>query len=101
MGMLGLAKRAGKISSGESACKEAIRFGKSKLIFLAEDASSNTAKSITDSCNYYNVSYLKNGTKERLGHAVGNAYNAEISVNDEGFAQAILKHIKSNSNESE
>lgn len=99
--MLGLAKRAGKLLSGESACKEAVRFGKSWLIILAEDASDNTVKNITDSCKYYNVSYLKLGTKESLGHSVGNAYNAVLSINDEGFAGAILKYINANNNESE
>ena len=99
--MLGLAKRAGMLLSGESACKEAVRFGKSKLIILACDASDNTVKNITDRCKYYNVSYLKIGTKESLGHAIGNAYNAVLSVNDEGFAKAILKHINANNNESE
>ncbi len=99
--MLGLAKRAGKLSSGESACKEAVRSGKSRLILLAEDASNNTVKNITDSCKYYNVTYLKIGTKESLGHAIGNAYNAVISIDDDGFADAILKHIQANNNESE
>ena len=42
MGLIGLAKRAGKLSSGESACKEAIKTGKSYLIILAEDVGKNT-----------------------------------------------------------
>ena len=96
MGLLGLAKRAGKVASGESACKEAVRFGSSHLILIACDASANTTKNITDSCKYYDVPYASVGTKESLGHAIGNEYNAVVSVNDEGFANGILKHIQAN-----
>lgn len=101
MGLIGLAKKAGRISCGESACKEAIRMGKSHLIVLAEDTSNNTQKNILDSCKYYKVEHFTLGTKTELGHAVGNRYNAVISVNDEGFAKGILKHIQANINEGE
>ncbi|MBQ4631440.1 MAG: ribosomal L7Ae/L30e/S12e/Gadd45 family protein [Clostridia bacterium] len=101
MGLLGLAKRAGRVVSGESACKEAIRFGKSYLILLAGDVSVNTSKSITDSCKFYDVPYVVTGTKESLGAAIGNEFNAVVSVNDEGFANGILKHINANIKEGE
>lgn len=101
MGLLGLAKRAGRVVSGESACKEAIRFGKSYLILLATDVSANTSKSITDSCSFYEVPYVITGTKESLGAAIGNAFNAVVSVNDEGFANGILKHLNANIKEGE
>ena len=96
MGLLGLAKKAGKVASGEAACKEAVRFGSSHLILIASDASANTTKNITDSCKFYDVPYVTVLTKELLGHAIGNEYNAVVSVNDEGFANGILKHIQAN-----
>ena len=101
MGLVGLAKRAGRLSCGESACKEAIKQGKSFLIILAEDVGKNTGKNILDSCNFYNVKHLILGTKDSLGHAVGNDYNAVISINDEGFAKGILKNYPANINEGE
>lgn len=101
IGLLGLAKKAGRVSSGESACKEAVRYGSSRLIILAEDASENTVKNITDSCKYYDVPYIYIGTKDSLGSAIGNAYNAVVSVNDEGFANGILKQIQANIKEGE
>jgi ribosomal protein L7Ae-like RNA K-turn-binding protein len=101
MGLIGLARRAGRLSCGESACKEAIKQGKSFLIILAEDVGKNTGKTILDSCNFYNVKHLILGTKDSLGHAVGNDYNAVISVNDEGFANGILKKYPANINEGE
>ncbi len=100
-GLIGLAKKAGRLSCGETACKEAIRMGKSNLIILAEDVSANTSKNILDSCKYYKVKHFVLGNKESLGHAVGNRYNAVLSINDEGFANGILKHISANINEGE
>ena len=35
LGMLGLAKRAGKVTSGEFLCEKAIKQGQSKLIIIA------------------------------------------------------------------
>ena len=91
--MLGLAKRAGKIISGESGCKDSIRFGSSYLIILAEDTGVNTKKSITDSCKFYDVPYYEIGNIVDNGRAIGNSFNAVLSVTDEGFAKAIEKSI--------
>ena len=91
--MLGLAKRAGKICSGEKGCKDAIRFGKSCLIILASDTGVNTSKNIKDSCKFYNVPIYVLGTMAELGHSVGHEFNAVLSVNDPGFAKTIEKHI--------
>lgn len=101
LGLIGLCKKARKLQCGESICKEAVRFGKSYLIIIATDASDNTKKSIINSCTYYGVDYFEFGTKEILANAVGNFINAVISINDEGFAKAISKHISSNISESE
>ena len=38
------------------------------------------------------------GTMSDNGHAVGNRFNAVLSVNDEGFAKVIEKHILANIN---
>ena len=92
-GMLGLAKRAGKVISGESGCKDSVRFGSAYLVIIAEDTGVNKKKSITDSCNYYGVPYYEIGTMEQNGRAVGNSFNAVLSVTDKGFAKSIEKHI--------
>ncbi len=91
--MLGLAKRAGKVISGESGCKDSIRFGSSYLVIIAQDTGANTQKNIIDSCIYYNVPYYQIGTMQGNGNAVGNSFNAVLSVTDEGFAKQIEKHI--------
>ncbi len=93
---LGLAKRAGKIKSGEKSCKDAILSGEAYLVILADDVSKNTLKNITDSCKYYNVEYITLGNMEMLGHAIGNEFNACVAVCDEGFKGLIKKSLSKN-----
>lgn len=89
-GMLGLAKRAGKVSTGSFICLKSIRSRQAKLVIIARDASANTKKSISDSCAYYGVKYIEYSDMEDLGHATGGGDRAVVSVNDNNFAKAIL-----------
>ena len=93
LGMLGLAKRAGKIQTGEDICSKAVKSGISKLIIVACDASDNTKKSITNSCKYYNVQYIEKCSKAELGKFTGADSRAVVSVNDDNFAKTILDKL--------
>lgn len=93
-GLMGLAKRAGRLVTGETGVKDSVRFGKAKLVIIASDASDNTKKNITDSCKYYNVKYYIAATKDTLGHAVGNDYNAAVAIVDDGFARSVEKNLQ-------
>lgn len=89
LGMIGLAKRAGKVSTGAFVCDKMIRSKKAKLVILACDAAPNTKKSITDSCEYYNIQVIEASDMASLGHATGNTDRAVVSINDNNFAKAI------------
>lgn len=93
LGMLGLAKRAGEVVTGEDICSKAVKNGVSKLIIVACDASDNTKKSITDSCKFYNVKFIEGGTKAELGKYTGAESRAVVSVNNDNFAKAILDRL--------
>lgn len=94
-GMLGLAKRAGKVSTGAFICEKLIKSHEAKLVILALDASDNTSKSISDCCLHNNVKLIKCSTMADLGHYVGaKADRAVVSVNDNNFANAILDIYK-------
>ena len=88
--MISLAKKAGLLVSGEFACEQAIKEGSAFLCIVAGDASANTKKSFSNSCEYYDVKYVEYATKEILGHAIGKEYRASIVVCDERFSQGIL-----------
>ena len=91
LGMIGLAKRAGKIVTGAEICEAAVKKGKSKLIIIAGDISENGRKAITDTCKYYKVKYIEYADKSQLGKITGAEERAVVSVNDRGFSQTILK----------
>ena len=56
--LLGLANRARKVVSGEDLVIKEIRNARAKLVLLTEDASSNTAKKVTDKCNYLSLIHI-------------------------------------------
>lgn len=87
---ISLAMKAGAILSGEFACQQAIKSRTAYLCIVAQDASNNTKKSFTNSCQFYDVKYIEYGTKESLGHAIGKEYRASIVVCDERLSVSIL-----------
>lgn len=92
LGLIGLAKKAGKIVSGADLCEREIRTKKSELIIIAGDISPSGRKAITDICSHYGVKSITLSDKEMLGAAVGAAGDRSvISVSDKGFGDAILK----------
>lgn len=90
LSMLGLAKRAGKVSTGAFICRKAISSRRARLVLLASDASENTKKAISDPCRHYGVKLIEYSDMESLGHATGGGDRAVVSVNDCNFAKAIL-----------
>lgn len=94
--MLGLARRAGVLKSGEFQTEELIRSGGACLVIVAEDASGNTRKRFQDKCEHYHVPFALFGTKEALGHATGTEMRSSAALGDRGFAEAVLKLLEQN-----
>lgn len=92
-GLLGLCQRAGKCKSGEFAVEKSIKSGKSFLVIIPEDASDNTKKKFRNMTTYRSVPYQELGTKKTLGHQLGRSERSSISIEDQGFAQAMIKYI--------
>ena len=94
LGMIGLAKRAGKITSGEFLCEKSIKSGQSCLIIIAEDISENAKKVTLNACSHYGVEYIEFSSSLELGKAIGADRRMVISVNDDNFKNAILSKIE-------
>lgn len=94
LNLLGLAKRAGKVTAGEDLCKRAVQSGAARLVIIAADASDNTKKSIINSCKYYGVRYVITADKTEIGKFTGASSRAVASVNDDNFAKAILDRLE-------
>lgn len=89
LGTLGLAMKAGVVVSGEFLTEKAIRDGLARMVIVAEDASANTKKKFSNSCQYYQVPYIEFGDKDVLGNAIGKQFRAVLAVTDAGFAKSL------------
>ena len=94
LGMIGLAKRAGKTVTGEFLCEREIRSGRAKLIIIARDISDGARKKIIDACNHYGVKYVDFADAERLGRSTGADARMAVCVIDDNFSSAILSRIE-------
>lgn len=92
LNLLGLANAAKKLVSGETLLK-CIRNKKIKLVLIANDASQNTKKKLTDKCHYYGIEYyIIEDDSQALSKAIGKERVA-VGISDTGFANKIKKII--------
>lgn len=86
---LGLARRAGKLVTGEEGVLKAIRSGQARLVILSADASENTRKKTADKCTSYGIPLLTGFSRQELGGAVGKHEGVMFAITDQGFADMI------------
>ncbi|MFC3419685.1 L7Ae/L30e/S12e/Gadd45 family ribosomal protein [Salinicoccus hispanicus] len=91
LNLLGLAKRAGMLTTGEDKTIEAIQHKRAKVVFIASDAGDSTAKKVRNKCNYYNVPLIDDYTNENLSIATGAPNRVVLSVTDTGFSRKMLQ----------
>ena len=94
LSLLGIAKKAGKVVSGEFSTEKAVKERKAKLVIVAGDASYNTKKLFTDKTSFYNIPIYFYSDKNSLGRGIGCEIRTSLAVLDEGFANAIIKKIE-------
>ena len=96
LSLVSLATRAGKTASGEFCTEKEVKSGRAFLVLVADDASDNTKKMFTNMCTHYKVPIYLFGTKEELGHAMGQKFRASLSVEDAGFAKTLASRMNVN-----
>ena len=98
-GLLGIAKKAGRVIAGTNLVTDAVRSGSpSKCpcgVFLASDVSDNTRKRITNCCTYYEVPlYEIPLTIAEVGDAIGKSGSTSaVGITDPGLCDALVKLI--------
>ncbi|MBR1797281.1 MAG: ribosomal L7Ae/L30e/S12e/Gadd45 family protein [Clostridiales bacterium] len=93
---LGLAARAGKVTSGYDQVEAAIRNGNVKLLILSADISKNTLSRLLDMGSRENIDLpdaYSFGTKASLGQAIGKPDRAIVAVTDTGFADKLSEML--------
>lgn len=92
-GMLGLATRAGKMTFGAEATKEAILKRKVKLVIVAKDASERTKLKFLEISNVNNIPIYIVMNIDDLSKSIGKKNKAVVGLMDFNFSKAIIKII--------
>ena len=92
-GVLGLAQKAGKISSGDTGVREALSGRKAKLLIIASDVAPNTEKELKFLAEKASVPVMICMKRAELGQCIGKAPRAAAAVLDAGFAGLIVKKM--------
>lgn len=91
LNLLGIATRAGKITSGEPLTLDGMKQRKVKLVYLASDAGNSTKKRIRDKTTTQSITLIETYTTEELSVATG-AYNRVVlGITDNGFKKKLLE----------
>ncbi len=93
LSLVSIAKKAGKLSSGEMQTESAVKSGKACLVIISRDASGNTRKKFQNMCSWYQVPACIYATREQLGSAAGSEYRAVLAILDAGLADAVRKNL--------
>lgn len=88
-GMLGIAQRAGAVSSGAVACQQALKKGKASLIIVADDAATEVREEYSFLAAKHNIPLLKVPAKAVLGSAIGKSPRVAVVITEEGFSRRL------------
>ena len=78
--------------TGETLIKS-ISANKVELVLIANDASDNTKKKITDKCQFYHVDYFIVDDIETISKAIGKHNRVAVGITNQGFAKKIKEMI--------
>mgnify|MGYP005803745809 CR=1 FL=1 len=92
-GLLGLAKRAGKVVFGTEACMQAIEKNKVNLIIIATNAAERTKMNFNHICINKGISIKEYLSIEEISKAIGSVNKAVIGIKDTNFSNEIKKII--------
>ncbi|GFH41363.1 YlxQ-related RNA-binding protein [Pseudolactococcus insecticola] len=90
---LGMAKKAGKIVTGEELVIKSIQADRARLVFVAHDGAANLVKRISDKTTYYEIPMIDTFSTADISHAIGSARKV-IAVQDKGFAKKMESLMK-------
>ena len=95
LGILGIARKAGKVEIGEEMSSTAAHSRKARALFTASDAAENTVRRVVNSAESAGVPHIVLPcTKEELGAALGVKACAAIAITDAGLAANIAEKLE-------
>ncbi|MGI6270048.1 MAG: L7Ae/L30e/S12e/Gadd45 family ribosomal protein [Candidatus Howiella sp.] len=99
LSMLGIARKAGKLSVGTEAAHEAVKKRKSHLVVVAADISQKSEKELRYAARETNIPVRRiQQDIFAVSHAIGTKAGI-LSVDDKGLAEAVLARCRDNGEE--
>ena len=94
--ILGMCRRAGRLSMGHDMCKSSLRSGKACLCIIGSDLSERITDEFKNLCRESGVRLFKIPlTIDGIHHLIG--YKAGVmTVCDSGFAESVIKSFNKN-----
>ncbi len=92
--LIGIAQRAGKISSGMDSIRESMAKKRAFILVMSEDIADNTKEILLRSCKKSGIPCFILGDRFELGGSIGKPARVALTVNDQGLAQAVTKALK-------
>lgn len=94
LSLIGLARKAGKITVGTEMVCDAVRSGSVKLVIASNESSDNTKKRISNCALHYGIrlEYI-DATPDKLGRAIGKTATACVGIGDENFIKLITGNL--------
>ena len=94
LGILGLCRRAGKLSMGHDMCKASLNAKKAKLCLISSESSQRVREEFENLCRDKNVPFFTvplsiNEIHSLIGYKAG-----IITVDDSGFADSLIKKLQ-------
>ncbi|MGE5397890.1 MAG: L7Ae/L30e/S12e/Gadd45 family ribosomal protein [Chitinophagales bacterium] len=89
--LIGLACKAGQVSSGSMAAKTSIIRRRAKLLIISQDISEKTREGLVAIAKKSSLPWVVLGDKFKLGAHVGKAYRVALTINDDNLADSILQ----------
>ena len=96
LSLLGICKKANKLSCGHDAAVEAIRSGRAEICLMSSDSSQRLRDEMEREISMSKSKSLlcvTDSTMDEIGHAI-RLRSAVITVNDSGFAKSVSKLIQ-------
>jgi len=94
LALLGFARKAGKLVSGDETCEINLKRKKVRLILLASDASEKTRERWQRLSVSHKVPCHEILSKEELSMAIGQGNRSVVAVTDAGFAGQMILRIQ-------
>lgn len=91
--LIGIAQKAGKISTGVNAACASIAKKQACILLMSEDIAINSRELLLKSCTKYKVPWRILGSRFAIGDSIGKEYRVALTINDAGLADAVLQAI--------